>query len=413
MKVEIITIGNELLLGYTIDTNSAFLSRELANIGVEVVRHMSVGDLRDDIITHVREALARTGAVITSGGLGPTSDDISVASVAAAFGRELREDPAVIAHIENLFRSRGYPATLNESNRRQAQIPRGAEVLMNRHGTAPGIWLGDAEMDGWIAMLPGVPRELKGLFADEVRPRIMKRITTHNVVASRTLRTTGIAESALAELIRTSGIHIPDLAYLPHASGVDLRVTVRNMNAGDAERLLSEEIAKLRSVAGDKAYGQDDTDLAEVVLGMARAKSRRIAVAESCTGGLLGGRLSAVPGASDVFAGGVIAYENEAKEKLLGVPRELIQSEGAVSEAVARAMASGVCGVLGTDIGVSITGIAGPTGGSDRKPVGTVWCCAEVAGSQRAAVRVLPGDRNEIRERATQMALDLLRLSSG
>ncbi len=408
MKVEILTIGDELLLGFTTDTNSGFLSRELSTLGVEVVRHTSIPDDRDRIGAEVSAALSRTGAVITSGGLGPTTDDISVESVAAALGRKLVEDAPVLAHMAALFRSRGITAALSATNKRQAMLPDGAEPMLNRHGTAPGVWI-DAGDSRWIAMLPGVPRELRGLFADELRARIQSRVISANVIRSRTLRTTGIAESALAELIVKSGITVHSLAYLPGARGVDLRVTVRDMPENDATAVLDSSIIALRSVVGDRAYGEDNDDLAAVVLEVARRKSLKISVAESCTGGMLGARLSAVPGASDVFIGGLIAYANDVKMKLLGVPSSALAGDGAVSEATVRAMAAGVCALTGSEIGLAVSGVAGPGGGTEAKPVGTVWVCAQVNGDARAAMRVLPGDRDEIRQRAAQMALDLAR----
>jgi nicotinamide-nucleotide amidase len=280
---------------------------------------------------------------------------------------------------------------------------------VNRHGSAPGIWI-EEEGSGWVAMLPGVPRELKGLFADEVRPRLELLAGRDAVVASRTLRTTGIAEATLAELILRSDLRVHSLAYLPGARGVDLRVTVRGLGRDAADRLLGEDIEKLRSLAGERAYGEEDMDLAEVVLQLARAGSITLAVAESCTGGMLGARLTAVPGSSQLFSGGVIAYADEAKRTLLGVKQATLEEWGAVSEATAQEMATGVRHRLGAGCGIAITGIAGPAGGSAEKPVGTVCVAIELEGNSRAVSHVLPGDRDEIRQRACQMALDLTRV---
>jgi nicotinamide-nucleotide amidase len=258
-------------------------------------------------------------------------------------------------------------------------------------------------------MLPGVPRELRGLFADEVHPRLVRMSGGRSVVASRTLRTTGIAEAALAEQIEGSGIAVHGLAYLPGAEGVDLRVTVRGLASDDADRLLDADIAALRGVAGDRAYGEGDEDLAAVVLSHLRGRGLSLAVAESCTGGMLGARLTSVPGSSDVFRGGIIAYSDDVKVAALGVRPGTLEQWGAVSEAVAREMASGVCSRARAQVGISITGIAGPGGATPGKPVGMVWVAVRAGDAERAVSRVLPGNREEIRVRATQMALDCAR----
>jgi nicotinamide-nucleotide amidase len=273
------------------------------------------------------------------------------------------------------------------------------------------LWLEDAQ-GRWVAMVPGVPREMRGMWADTLEARIRRRLgggTT--VVRSRTVRTTGISESKLAddlgELAR--GVQGLPLAYLPGFEGVDLRVTATGFAPDDADRRLAAAADALLAVAGPHAYGLDDTDLAAVVLQRCRDKGLRLAVAESCTGGMLGMRLTAVPGSSDVLLGGVIAYDNLVKVTQLGVRAADIAEQGAVSELVASRMASGVRVRLGADIGVAITGVAGPGGGTDAKPVGTVWVAADLGGEVRTVMRRLPGDRHEVRQRAAQMALDLVR----
>jgi nicotinamide-nucleotide amidase len=408
MKVEILTIGDELLLGLTTDSNTPFLGRELARIGVDVTRHSTVRDDAAEIIREVRAALDRSGALITSGGLGPTSDDLSVQAVAQALGLPLLEDASVISAIERRFRARGQTGRLPDSSRRQALVPAGAQVLPNRNGTAPGLLIEDGS-GRWLAMLPGVPSELRGLFFDQLEARLRTRVASDAATISRTLRTTGIAESALADLIDRSGIQTTALAYLPGVEGVDLRVTVRNRPLAEAQRQLERDMAALRSVVGAVAYGEDETDLAAVVLDLAKAHSLRIAVAESCTGGMLGARLSAVAGASDVFVGGIVSYTNDLKERLLGVPQEMLRAHGAVSEVVARAMASGARRRTGAEVALAITGIAGPSGATEGKPVGTVWVCAAIGDGTTTAKRVFPGSRDEVRRRATQLALDTAR----
>ena len=421
MQVELITIGDELLLGFTIDTNAAHISRTLAAAGVEIVRRTTVGDEPEKIAGAVREALDRTGAVITTGGLGPTSDDLTKPAIAQIFGRRMKLDEGIANAIEQRWRSRfpnsNYPAT----NRMQAEIPEGARILTNRHGTAPGIWLED-EKGRWVAMIPGVPREMRGMLAEEVLPAIKSLSEgSESVVLSGTLRTTGVAESAIAQLLGPNFLGEPGielgslpLAFLPGVAGVDLRVTAKRLPRAQAEALVREAILKLRSRVSAYAYGEDEADLAAVVLEKLRSLGLKLAVAESCTGGMLGERITSIPGSSDVFLGGIIAYHNDVKVKALGVRAEDIERYGAVSEQVALQMASGVRERMGADVGVAVTGIAGPGGGTPDKPVGLVWI--SVHGSDAKARRFhVGGDRAEIRQRAAQAALEMVRraLSNG
>ena len=322
MRIELITIGDELLLGFTIDTNAAYLARELADVGVQMVRRATVGDTAEDIASAVGDALDRTGAVITTGGLGPTSDDLTKPAIAALFGRGMHFDESVYARIEQRWRDRGLPGTPPATNRQQALIPDGAAVLVNNHGTAPGIWLEDAK-GRWVAMLPGVPREMRAMLQDTLLPRLRDRgIDATTVVRSRTLRTTGIAESAAAERLGdlASGTGGMPLAYLPGEDGVDLRLTARDVSPSDADRILAAGIAQLRERIGRFVYGEDGIDLAAVVLDACRARGFHLAVAESCTGGMLGARLTAIPGSSEVFLGGVLAYDNAVKTGTAGRP---------------------------------------------------------------------------------------------
>ena len=411
MLLEIITIGDELLLGYTVDTNAAHLARELASMGVSIVRRATVGDDANDIASAVREALDRTGAVITTGGLGPTSDDRTRPAISELFGRDLVPDEDRWEALRALWKERGR-GEIPETNRTQIMIPRGATVLTNRHGTAPGIWLED-ERGRWCAMLPGVPREMRGMLADELFPRLTARLDGQQrvVVRSRTLRTTGVAESKLAELLGplADGIDGLSLAYLPGQEGVDLRLTARDLAPDAADAALTGGIAALREIAARYAYAENQTDLASVVLNECDARGLTIAVAESCTGGLLGARLTAISGSSSVVIGGVIAYSNGVKKGLLGVTTGSLERHGAVSEEVASEMATGVRRRLGVDIGVSITGVAGPGGGTPDKPVGLVWMAVDVRGDVRTHGSRFVGDRAEIRFRATQAALELVR----
>jgi nicotinamide-nucleotide amidase len=386
------------------------MARALSEIGVVVVRHDTVGDDPELIARAMLDGLERTGAVITSGGLGPTADDRTRNGLAAAFGRELLTDPEALAQVERRFRLFG--REMPKINVVQALVPRGARVLENRFGSAPALWMED-ERGRWVVALPGVPSEMRGLLTETVIPILRAREgSAPTVVSSRTNRNTGNRKTAHTQLLREDGgdtvAGLP-LAYLPGWEGVDLRVTAAEMPAAEAERRLDEAGLRLRERAGRYIYGLDAADLAAVVLDLCRERSLTIATAESCTGGLIGARLTAIPGSSDVFLGGVVAYANAVKESLLDVPAELIERRGAVSEEVARAMAAGARARLGADVGIGITGIAGPGGGSPQKPVGTVWIAAQVGDEVRTFGRVYIGDRGEVRSRSAQAALETVR----
>lgn len=410
MQIDIVTIGDELLLGYTIDTNGAHLARELAAVGIGIARRTSVGDGAEEIAAAVREALDRSGGVITTGGLGPTADDLTKPAIAALFGREMVLDEEHVAWMRERWRTL-FQRELPASNVAQAMLPAGARKLVNRHGSAPGIWLED-ERGRWVAMLPGVPREMRGMLADTLLPILRERAgTAAGVVRSRTLRTTSVAESALADRLGelARGVDGLSLAFLPGQEGVDLRLTTRGLAPDAADAVLAQAGDALRARVGAFVYGEGSDDLAALVLDACRARGLSIAVAESCTGGLLGARLTAVPGSSDVVLGGTIAYANAVKVAQLGVEIETLEAHGAVSEPVAAQMAAGARARHGAAVGVGITGVAGPGGGTADKPVGTVWIAVDVDGVRRTARNVFVGDRAEIRFRATQFALDMIR----
>jgi nicotinamide-nucleotide amidase len=404
-RIELVTIGNELLLGFTLDTNGAEIARSLSALGMEIVRRTAVPDRSEDIAMAVADALRRTGAVLTTGGLGPTRDDVSKKAIADLYGTPLEFDETVWSDIVTRFaRVQRVPAA---SNRGQAEVPRGATVLRNKWGTAPGLWL-ESPM-GLTVMLPGVPGEMRKLLEFEAVPRLAAR-ATGSVVRSLLVRTTAIPESTLAERIGEIEREIAPLtlAYLPGIEGVDLRITAWGMEPAEADRRLRSAADLARQRAGDHCYGEGDTDLAAVVLKRSRRAGLWLGTAESCTGGLVGGRITDVPGSSDAFAGGVVCYSDRLKTELLGVPPELIVQHGAVSEAVARAMAEGARARLRVDMAVSVTGIAGPSGGTEEKPVGTVWFGVASPRETEARRIIFLGSRREIRERAAQTALFLL-----
>ena len=409
MNLEVLTIGTELLLGLTVDTNAAELGRALAAAGAEITRRTTVADRPEAIRTGVAEALDRTAFVITTGGLGPTRDDMTKTVVADLFDKPLVLDERLLADLEARFKKLGRP--MPALNRTQAEVPDGATVLPNPRGTAPGLWVEDAR-GRVVVLLPGVPREMRGLLVEEVLPRLVARQgTERRVVLSRTLRTTGIAESALAERVGPIEPEIAPLtlAYLPSVDGVDLRVTAWALAPRDAEARLAAVVERLRAAVGEHGYGEDGADLAAVVLDALRQGRHRLGVAESCTGGMVAERVTNIPGASATFIGGVVAYADVVKTAALKVPIETLEAHGAVSEETVRAMAEGAQRLFSADCTIAVTGIAGPGGGTPDKPVGTVWFAARVHTAARAVRRVFPGDRDEIRRRAAQAALDLLR----
>ena len=409
MKLEILTIGTELLLGYTVDTNAAELGRALAAAGAEITRRTTVADRPEAIRAGLAEALDRAAFVITTGGLGPTRDDMTKTVVADLLGKRLVLDEQLLAGLEARFQRLGRP--MPALNRTQAEVPEGAAVLPNPRGTAPGLWVEDAR-GRVVVLLPGVPREMRGLLVEEVLPRLVARQgELRRVVSSRTVRTTGIAESALAERVGAIEPEIAPLtlAYLPSVDGVDLRVTAWGLESRDAETRLAAVVERLRAAVGEHGYGDDGADLAAVVLDALRRGRHRLGVAESCTGGMIAERVTNIPGASATFIGGVVAYADVVKTAALKVPIETLEAHGAVSEETVRAMAEGAQRLFSADCTMAVTGIAGPGGGTPDKPVGTVWLAARVHTSTRAVKRVFPGDRDEIRRRAAQAALDLLR----
>jgi nicotinamide-nucleotide amidase len=407
MDVELIAVGNELLLGATVNTNAADLARALATVGARVTRITTVRDQIATIGEALDQARVRVATVILTGGLGPTPDDVTKQAVAERLGRTLYTDQAYLAELEARWVARGRAAPMPKANHTQAETIEGADVLPNPRGTAPGLWIEDAH--GVVVLLPGVPVEMRGLLAEEVLPRLVARNPVAGVgMHVRTLRTTGIAESAMAELTVPGDV---ELAWLPHEGGVDLRVLA--WGGAEAEEAVERAAEQLRATLGAAVYGTEHVDLAAVVLDLFAARGHTLAVAESCTGGMVGARLTAVPGSSKVFVGGVIAYANAVKESQLGVSPALLDREGAVSELVVRAMVEGVARRCGADAAVAVSGIAGPDGGTPDKPVGTVWLAVRLGETVTARRVVLPGDRAAIRERAVFAALDMLRRLAG
>jgi nicotinamide-nucleotide amidase len=401
-ELELVTIGTELLLGFTIDTNAAFIGQFLSARGIRITRRTSVSDDAAAIREAISEGLDRTGTVLTTGGLGPTRDDISRQVVAELLGLPLAFDESVWqALVERFARLGRVPA---ETNRTQAMVPTGGTVLANRWGSAPGLWLTSPR--GLVIMLPGVPVEMRQLLEHEVAPRLANR-STGLVIRSATLRTTGVPESTLAERIGSLEDELVPLglAYLPGTSGVDLRLTAWQLPAEAADARLRHGLDRLRHVVGPCVYGEGNADLAATLLDLMRSKGLHLALAESCTGGLVAGRLTEIPGASDVVVGGIVAYANQTKVDLLQVPAEVIAQHGAVSAETAEAMARGAQVRFGAEIAIAVTGVAGPGGGSPEKPVGTVWFAFATGERVESVMARFVGSRSEIRARAAQAAL--------
>ncbi|HJN46432.1 MAG: competence/damage-inducible protein A [Vicinamibacterales bacterium] len=410
-RAEIIAVGTELLTPFRTDTNSLFLTARLNELGIEVRRKSIVGDDTADLAPAVRDALERADLLVVCGGLGPTEDDRTRETVAEVLGLGLTEERAIVERLRERFATRGW--TMPENNRRQGMVPDGAVVLDNPRGTAPGLWL---ESGGRVVvLLPGPPRELEPMFTAVALDRLSK-YTASDRLYRRILRLAGRGESHVEELAQPVYERwrraTPPVATTVLASPglVELHLSTRSADPDTATVVLDGATAELAVVLGEHLVSTDGRSLSEVVGQMLHGGGFRVAVGESCTGGLVTAELVDVPGSSSYVETGVVAYSNEVKQAVLGVDPDLIESAGAVSEAVAVAMAEGAQRVGAVDIGIGVTGVAGPGGGSDEKPVGTVCFGVVGPGTEREARTVrFPGDRAMIRRQAARTALDLLR----
>lgn len=406
MRAEIIAVGSELLTPYRLDTNSLFLTDELNKLGIRVIHKAVVGDSPEEMRSAFNHALDRAGLIVASGGLGPTDDDRTRETVAELLGRKLHRDDAIVRGIQERFRRFG--RAMPEINVRQAMVPEGADILPNPRGTAPGLWL---ESDGHIlVLLPGVPSELRALFDTEVRPRLA-RLGQDERLFTRDLRITGLGESDVEQRVSPLYALYPDTetTILAAPTGTQLHPRIWSDDAGKAEKILDEIVGRMELALGEHLFSTRGETLEDVVANVLNENHATIAVAESCTGGMLAERLTNVPGSSSYFLGGVVCYSNELKSALVGVSPELIESKGAVSSEVALALADGIRKRTGATVGIGVTGIAGPGGGSPEKPVGLVHIgIADERGPRERAFR-FPGDRERIRQYATQAALDTVR----
>ncbi|NIP46203.1 MAG: competence/damage-inducible protein A [Gammaproteobacteria bacterium] len=405
MRCEVIAVGTELLLGQIVDTNSAWMGEQLALAGIDSHYQTKVGDNLERIVSCIRLALERSDAVIMCGGLGPTQDDITREAIAEVMGVGLIRRPEIGERIRAMFAARG--REMPDNNLRQADVPEGATVMAEMPGTAPGLIcpIGDKV----VYAVPGVPYEMHEMLTGTVLPDLQRRAGVAAVIKSRVLRTWGQSESGLAEMlgeriVELDGAGNPTLAF--QASGIEgikVRITAKAADADKAEAMLAEEEVRVRSVLGDLVFGVDDDTMESVVLDMLRQRGLSLGVAESLTGGLMGARFTSVPGASDVFRGGVVCYASDVKFSLLGVPPGPV-----VSAQAAQAMAEGARRVLGADVALATTGVAGPTE-QEGQPVGTVFLGLAMSDASEAQQVQLPGDRQRVRQYAVISAVNLLR----
>ena len=406
MKATIITIGDEILIGQILDTNSRYISRALNAHGIVVAERTSIGDNRSQIVDTLDRALSQSEVVIITGGLGPTKDDITKHTLCDYFGSKLRYDEVEAEHIRTMLAARNI--AFNDLNRGQAMVPECCTVLHNAHGTAPGMWF---EQNGRVVIsLPGVPFEMQHLIDEEVTPRLKSHFELREIV-HRTMITFGIAESILAERIAKWEDALPDhihLAYLPAPNVVRLRLSAYEVEGKEVRHEIDNLFEELRTIIPDNIAGFEEASVEELVHNILIERGLTLATAESCTGGAIASKFTAQAGASAYFLCGVVSYSNESKSNVLGVEMSDIAQFGAVSEQVAMAMAKGAKAISGADFAVSTTGIAGPTGGSKEKPVGTVWISIATPDKCYAVLKNCGTDRSQIISRATAYAIAML-----
>ena len=408
MKATIITIGDELLIGQTIDTNSAWMGAELSKSGFDVYRITSIHDRKEDIIYALTEAAGKTDVVLITGGLGPTSDDITKQTLCEFFNTHLVVNTEVLGMIEEMMHHRNFP--MNDKNRSQAEVPELCRVLKNAAGTAPGMWF---EKDGTIYVsMPGVPHEMMHLMTEHVLPELKKRYTSQLII-HKNIMTYGTFEAKLAEILTTFESELPDnikLAYLPASGVIKLRLTASGSDHDNLSNLINDHVSRLYKTIPEFIYGEDEESLEMVIGKLLISQRKTVSTAESCTGGEIAHLITGVPGSSTYFKGSVIAYANAIKTQLLGVQDYILTKYGAVSENTVKEMAVGVRSLLKTDYALATSGIAGPDGGTEEKPVGTIWIAVDSERGNVCEKRVFGNDRNTNIKRFSIAALNLLRL---
>lgn len=408
MKAAILIIGDEILLGRVTDTNSGFIARTLEPMGIAIDRVLTVGDDGTAIASAVRCLTDRYPLVITTGGLGPTKDDITKRVLCDIFGGSLVFDAEVMEDVQALFSRRGLQ--MNRLTRTQAMVPDSCRVIRNKLGTAPIMWFEDARGHVLISM-PGVPFETSGMMRMTVAGEIARRFAPDVHFAHRTLQTTGMSESALAEMLAGWEEALPTafhLAYLPDSPVIKLRLDGHGTDAGAVEEEADRLYGRLKELCSDIAFAEGEATVAATLIDLLRSRALSVATAESCTGGNIGHRITEIPGSSDVYAGGVISYSNEVKHNVLGVHTAALAEYGAVSRPVVEQMLAGVASLMNTGCAMATSGIAGPGGGTPEKPVGTVWIGACTPSASDVRLFHLPGDRARVIERATVQAMLML-----
>ncbi len=408
-KAHIITIGNELLIGDTVNTNASWIGRILTDSGFDVERIFTIPDNYEIIKKQIEQSIEQADFTVVTGGLGPTHDDITKKVVADIFETGMIRNKLVLAHIKEIFKKRGY--RLSKSNLEQADVPEKCEVLFNKRGTAPGMWFENNKR--YLAVLPGVPHEMKYLMREIVQPKLFKFFPESEMWVTEYFKTVGIPESTLSDRIGNLEEFVNNgvgIAFLPNPAGVTIRISASGTDKTDAGNKLLKIKEVLNHKIGDYLYGKGkNLELADVLGELLAEKNLTIAAAESCTGGLLTDKLTDIPGSSRYLKGGIIAYANEIKTGMLNVDEQLLAREGAVSRQVALQMAKGVAEYCRADIGVSTTGIAGPGGGTGDKPVGTVWMGFWINGSHFALKSIFTSNRLVNKERTVMVVLETLR----
>ncbi len=406
MKAELVFTGSELLLGHVLNTHAQYLGKRLSDMGLEIVLQTTVGDNWRIMEEVLLLALKRSDLIIVTGGLGPTTDDLTKEIVSSVTGLPLDLDKNTLDKLVDFYEKRGMKMT--ESMAKQALFPKGAIILPNDCGTAPGTFL---EIDSKIIiLLPGPPREMTAMFENYAVPYIEQKCRGREITKHKVLKLAGISESAVQEKIKDlGGTGNPEIAYVAKPGEIQVRVTARSKSAIEAEKMVNQLFAEVEYRLKEHIFGYDDELIEEVTGRLLTSSHLTLATAESCTGGLISAKLTSLPGSSVFYKGSVVAYSNEVKENLLGVPGEILAHYGAVSRETALAMAHGVRRVIGTDLGLSVTGIAGPSGGTPEKPVGLVYISLVTADRQFCQRYIFPGNRQAIRQGVSNAALDLVR----
>jgi nicotinamide-nucleotide amidase len=407
MRVELVSIGNELLLGQTVNTNSSWMARELIQYGIQTSRITSISDSRSDILNMLRETGERAEIVIITGGLGPTSDDITKPVLCEFFETDLILDQGILEHIKSLLAIRG--VEINDLNIRQAEVPASAHILHNAMGTASGLWL--EKNDTVYISLPGVPFEMKALITDMVIPKLREKFPFPEVYY-KTVITQGSFEAYLAERLKTFEANLPpnmSFAYLPSPGIIRLRIGSAGDDAKKLERAVNSQVLKLQEIIPEYIVGFDDDTLELIIGSMLMIRNQSLSIAESCTGGAVSALITSVPGSSSYFKGGIVAYSNEIKRDQLAIDRSLIETYGAVSKLVVEDMAINTRLLFNTDYAVSVSGIAGPGGGSSDKPVGTTWIGVSCKNKTYSEIFRFGDNRERNIQRASVAALNMLR----